>query len=60
MIPSDDEADDQCPNTHDSDIENAESLRVFIKHTMKEFSVAESNDSNEFQNTCKIKSFISK
>ena len=49
MIPSDDEVDDQCPNIHDSDIENTESLRVFIKHTIKKLIAAESSDSEKIQ-----------
>ena len=52
MTPSDDEADDQHPKINDSDIVNAESLRVFIKHTIKELVAAESSDSDEFQSTC--------
>ena len=51
MTPSDDEADDQHPKINDSDIDNTESLRVFIKHTIKELAAAESSDSDEFQST---------
>ena len=48
MISSDDETDDQYPSIEANDSEDVESLRDFIKHTIKELAAADNNYSNEF------------